>query len=378
MLDRLDRAVIGMGDHPQTLARPVHGLVMRAADLELGRTEQARQAAVGVEFDTVVDHAVGRVGSVRVPAVVQVLNEVSPQRDVHQLHASADADERHPGLDCSSYDGDLRPVGIGEGLTEVRVIRTTAVERRIDILPTRYDHGVRRIQAPDHLFDRGLGSRHAVDREADHVGRGDHARGELLQPAFESRVDATPVTDVDDEEDRTGRTRSGVRIGHVDIVTDTTPGRCRLYEDGRMPVPHRAGLRVTEGVTIPEAELSWRFSRSSGPGGQGVNTADSRVELSWDAAGSSALSTVQRDRLLERLTGRLVDGVLTIAASEHRAQLRNRDAARERLAGVIADALRPPAPARRATKPSRGAKERRLKAKQRRTDVKQLRRRPTD
>ncbi|RKT31112.1 ribosome-associated protein [Microbacterium sp. AG1240] len=145
-----------------------------------------------------------------------------------------------------------------------------------------------------------------------------------------------------------------------------------------MPVPHRPGLRVTEGVTIPEAELSWRFSRSSGPGGQGVNTADSRVELSWDAAGSSALSTVQRDRLLERLGGRLVDGVLTIAASEHRAQIRNRDAARERLAEIVADALRPPAPARRATKPSRGAKERRLKAKQRRTDVKQMRRRPID
>jgi len=145
-----------------------------------------------------------------------------------------------------------------------------------------------------------------------------------------------------------------------------------------MPSAHRPGLRVSAGLTIPEAELSWRFSRSSGPGGQGVNTADSRAELVWDAAGSTALSPAQRERLLQRLAGRLVDGVLTIAASEHRAQLRNRDAARERLAGVVADALRPPAPARRATKPSRGAKERRLKAKQRRTDVKQLRRRPID
>lgn len=145
-----------------------------------------------------------------------------------------------------------------------------------------------------------------------------------------------------------------------------------------MPSAHRAGLRVTPGVTIPEAELSWRFSRSSGPGGQGVNTADSRVELVWDAAASGALSPVQRERLLARLSGRLVGGVLTIAASEHRAQLRNRDAARDRLAAVVADALRPPAPARSPTKPTRGAKERRLKAKQRRTDVKQLRRRPTD
>jgi ribosome-associated protein len=145
-----------------------------------------------------------------------------------------------------------------------------------------------------------------------------------------------------------------------------------------MPSAHRPGLRVAAGVTIPESELSWRFSRSSGPGGQGVNTADSRVELVWDAAGSTALSPVQRERLLERLSGRLVGGVLTIAASEHRAQLRNREAARDRLVAVVSDALRPPSPVRRATKPTRGAKERRLKAKQHRTDVKQLRRRPTD
>lgn len=145
-----------------------------------------------------------------------------------------------------------------------------------------------------------------------------------------------------------------------------------------MAAPHRPGLRVAAGLTIPESELSWRFSRSSGPGGQGVNTADSRVELVWDAARSSALSPLQRERLLERLDGRLVGGVLTIAASEHRAQLRNRDAARDRLAALVADALRPPAPKRRATRPTRGAKERRLKAKQRRTDVKRMRRPPVD
>ncbi len=131
-------------------------------------------------------------------------------------------------------------------------------------------------------------------------------------------------------------------------------------------------------MTIPESELSWRFSRSSGPGGQGVNTADSRAELVWDVANSAALTTQQRERLLARLDGRLVGGVLTIAASEHRAQLRNRDAARARLAALVADALRPPAAPRRATKPSRAARERRLTAKKQRTDVKRLRRRPTD
>ena len=145
-----------------------------------------------------------------------------------------------------------------------------------------------------------------------------------------------------------------------------------------MAAPHRPGLRISSGLTIPEAELSWRFSRSSGPGGQGVNTADSRVELLWDAAGSTVLTPHQRERILDRLGGRLVNGVLTIAASEHRAQLRNRDAARERLAALVAEALRPPSPTRRATKPSSGSKERRLKAKQRRTDVKQLRKPPRD
>jgi ribosome-associated protein len=145
-----------------------------------------------------------------------------------------------------------------------------------------------------------------------------------------------------------------------------------------MAAPHRPGLRVTAAVSIPESELAWRFSRSSGPGGQGVNTADSRAELLWDAAASGALSPAQRERVLDRLSGRLVDGVLTIAASEHRGQLRNREAARERLATLVAEALRPPSPARRPTKPTRGAKERRLRAKQQRTDTKRLRRPPTD
>ena len=141
---------------------------------------------------------------------------------------------------------------------------------------------------------------------------------------------------------------------------------------------HRPGLRVTAALTIPESELSWRFSRSSGPGGQSVNTADSRVELLWDAAGSLCLSPLQRERILDRLSGRLAGGVLTIAASEHRAQVRNRDAARERMAAVVAEALRPPSPTRRPTKPSRGAKERRLTAKRQRTNTKRLRRPPVD
>ncbi len=133
-------------------------------------------------------------------------------------------------------------------------------------------------------------------------------------------------------------------------------------------------LRVTRSAVIPARELKWRFSRSSGPGGQSVNTADSRVELSFDVARSTALGPVQRARVLDRLAGRLVDGVITVAASEQRSQLQNREAARDRLAATLAKALAPPPPRRRPTKASRGAVERRLADKKRRAKVKQLRR----
>ena len=133
-------------------------------------------------------------------------------------------------------------------------------------------------------------------------------------------------------------------------------------------------LRVTRSVTIPERELRWRFSRSSGPGGQSVNTADSRVELSVDVATTTALGPTLRARALERLGDRLVDGVLTITASEHRSQLRNREAALERLVDTLRVAIAPPPPARRTTKPSRASVERRLAEKRRRAETKRLRR----
>jgi ribosome-associated protein len=135
-----------------------------------------------------------------------------------------------------------------------------------------------------------------------------------------------------------------------------------------------ADLTIRPGLVIPDSELGWRFSRSSGPGGQGVNTTDSRVELSWDVASSSALSPTLKTRALDRLSGRLVGGVLTIAASEHRSQLRNREAAEARLVSLVAEATAPPPPARRPTRPSRGAKERRIAEKKRRGQVKRGRR----
>jgi ribosome-associated protein len=137
-------------------------------------------------------------------------------------------------------------------------------------------------------------------------------------------------------------------------------------------------LEVTSSVVIPATELRERFSRSSGPGGQGVNTADSRVELSFDIAGTAAMPDWLRERALDQLANRLVDGVLTVAASEHRNQLANRQAARARLAMLLRAAIRPPAPTRRPTKPSRGSVERRISAKRRRSDVKRGRRAERD
>lgn len=128
-------------------------------------------------------------------------------------------------------------------------------------------------------------------------------------------------------------------------------------------------LQITRTLVVPGSELTERFSRSSGPGGQGVNTTDSRVELVWDVS-STALPTQVRARLLERLAGRLADGVLVVVASEHRSQLQNRRAARERLADLVRSAALPPPPKRRPTRPTRGSQRRRLDAKKRRGEVK--------
>jgi ribosome-associated protein len=141
-----------------------------------------------------------------------------------------------------------------------------------------------------------------------------------------------------------------------------------------MPGP----LQVTSRVAVPEAELSWRFSRSSGPGGQSVNTTDSRAELSFDVARSPSLPEGLRERALQRLAGRLVDGVLTVAASEQRSQLQNREEAERRLAQLLREAVAAPPKQRRPTRPTRGSKERRLKVKRQRSQLKQARRNRPD
>ena len=129
-------------------------------------------------------------------------------------------------------------------------------------------------------------------------------------------------------------------------------------------------LEVADGWVIPATELSERFSRSSGPGGQGVNTTDSRVELSVDLTRPGTVPDRLRTRVLDRLASRLVDGVLTVTASEHRAQLDNRRAARERLAELLRRAGAAPPRKRRPTRPTRGSQERRLAEKKRRGETK--------
>jgi ribosome-associated protein len=128
------------------------------------------------------------------------------------------------------------------------------------------------------------------------------------------------------------------------------------------------------GVTIPPDELSWRFSRSPGPGGQSVNTTESRVELSYDLAASDALYPALKERAVRALAGRLANGIVTVTASEHRSQLRNRQAAADRMSALLTEATAPPPRPRRPTRPSRAARERRLADKQRRAQVKRMRR----
>ncbi len=138
--------------------------------------------------------------------------------------------------------------------------------------------------------------------------------------------------------------------------------------DLQVPVAGRTPVR------LPAAELRWRFSRASGPGGQNVNTTDSRVELRFYLAGSEALSPALRARAQQRLEGQLVEGCVVITASEQRSQWQNRVAAQRRMVALLQEALKPPPPARRATRPTRGSVQRRLQAKARRSEVKRQRR----
>ena len=138
--------------------------------------------------------------------------------------------------------------------------------------------------------------------------------------------------------------------------------------------PERDAYVVRAGFVLPAAEVRWRFSRSSGPGGQGVNTTDSRAEVRFDVARSAAVPEALRERALARLAGRLVEGELVVTSSEQRSQLRNREAALERLVSLLCEATAPSPRKRRPTKPTRGSVERRLDTKRRRSATKRTRR----
>lgn len=136
------------------------------------------------------------------------------------------------------------------------------------------------------------------------------------------------------------------------------------------------GPGIPGGLVVAAADLSERFAKASGPGGQGVNTTDSKVQLSIDIAECASLSDTQRRRALHNLEHRLDGTVLTVSASTQRSQVRNRAEARERMAILLREALAPPPPPRRKTKPTRGSVRRRLEAKKRRSELKSTRRRP--
>ena len=135
-------------------------------------------------------------------------------------------------------------------------------------------------------------------------------------------------------------------------------------------------IPLGRGVSVPEAELDLRAAKAGGPGGQSVNTTDSKIELRWDVAATSALSEAQRSRVMERLGSRMTSaGVLILTGSEHKSQHRNREAVLARFRTLVGEALEPPKQRRR-TRPTRGSKERRLRAKKQRGEVKKLRKPP--
>jgi ribosome-associated protein len=132
-------------------------------------------------------------------------------------------------------------------------------------------------------------------------------------------------------------------------------------------------LEITDTVSIPREELSVRASRSGGAGGQHVNTSSTRIELLWSPSQSRALPDDVRERVLVRLRARTnADGFVRIVSSEHRSQLRNRQAAEERLVKLVRGALAIPR-ARRKTAPTRASKEARLESKKRRSEIKKRR-----
>ena len=149
--------------------------------------------------------------------------------------------------------------------------------------------------------------------------------------------------------------------------------RGREKQSGTQSCMDDGSIEINEALTVPASEISYRASRSSGPGGQHVNTSSTRVELVWDVAGSEVLTAEQRARLLQRLGSRLTaEGILILASQATRSQHRNREDVTDRFVKLVREALRVPKK-RRKTQPTRASRERRLQAKKRRSETKKLR-----
>lgn len=135
---------------------------------------------------------------------------------------------------------------------------------------------------------------------------------------------------------------------------------------------------ITSTVTLPAAELSFTASRSSGPGGQHVNTSDTRIQVRWNLENTTAMTEAQKNNLRRALQSRLTsEGDLILASDRHRSQKRNREEVIQRLAALIRENLEPPKP-RRKSRPSQASKERRLAEKKRRSQLKKDRGGPDD
>lgn len=164
----------------------------------------------------------------------------------------------------------------------------------------------------------------------------------------------------------------------------TVPARCPPMPAALVSVGRMDGLTIApgpgapEGLLVPNSDLNEQFTRSSGPGGQKVNTSDSKVQLRLDIAAAAAFTEPQCRRLLRTLASRLDGTTLTVSVSTHRTQVRNRSEARDRMARILRTALAPAPPPRKKTKPTKGSVRRRLDAKRRRSQVKSARRRPEE
>ena len=160
---------------------------------------------------------------------------------------------------------------------------------------------------------------------------------------------------------------SGTHLAAASAILYYIIGRARVSENE---------IRINEDLTIPTSEISYRASRSGGPGGQHVNTSSTRVELVWEMGSSSALTDEQRARLEEKLANRLNSGgVLSLASSTTRSQHRNREEVTARFADILRVALETQKP-RRKTRPPRASRENRLRVKKQRSRTKELRRPP--